>query len=121
MEDGMTHRNFAMKALLLAVGIAAVALTVFSQNGAAPAAGPAFEVVSIKPGAPVLTRIAIQMLGNRFIAEGFNLKMLVARAYNVTENRIIGGPNWADSDRFNVEATAEGPAIRPDQLAPMLQ
>jgi hypothetical protein len=75
--DGMTHRIVAIKALLPMLGIAAVVVPIFSQNGGAPAASPAFEVVSIKSGAPVLTRITIQTLGNRFVAEGFNLTAIV--------------------------------------------
>ena len=108
------------RALLLTVALGLFALPILSQNGNVPR--PVFEVASIKPAAPVVTRISISIQpGGRLLAEGFSLKMLVARAYNVPDSRISGGPNWVDSDRFNIEAKAEGENIAPGQMAPMIQ
>jgi uncharacterized protein (TIGR03435 family) len=110
-----------MKALLIIVAVSAAAGPMLLQSAGTQTPKPVFEVASIKPGSPVLTRISVQILGNRFLAENFNLKMLVARAYGMPENRVIGGPGWVDSDRYNLEAKAEGATIPPNQLGPMLQ
>jgi uncharacterized protein (TIGR03435 family) len=110
------------KALLLILGIAAVVVPIFSQAGGAQAPKPSFEVVSIKPAPAVLTRIMIApVAGGRFSVEGLNLKNLVARAYSVAETRVVGGPNWVESARYNIEAKAEGATIPAGQLQLMLQ
>src|SRR5262249_11916271 len=87
-----------MKALMLIVlGIAVVAIPIFSQ---APAAGrPQFEVVSVKVHPPPVTLIGITNRGGRFIATGFSLKMLVGRGYAMPELRVVGGPGWVESER----------------------
>ena len=37
------------------------------------------------------------------------LKRCIKGAYGVGPNQIIGGPDWLDSDRFEITAKAEGP------------
>jgi uncharacterized protein (TIGR03435 family) len=79
-------------------------------------------VASIKPASPVLTRISIMTQpGGRFLAEGFTLKMLVGRAYNVPETRVLGAQGWMESDRYNIEARAEGGNMAPGQMGLMIQ
>jgi uncharacterized protein (TIGR03435 family) len=107
------------KALLLTIALGFAVVPMFPQNGNAPR--PSFEVASIKPAGPVVTRISIMVQpGGRLIAESFSLKMLVGRAYNVTDSRIIGGPSWVDSDRFNIEAKAQG-NMAPGQMGLLIQ
>jgi uncharacterized protein (TIGR03435 family) len=49
------------------------------------------------------------------------LQRLVAIAYGFNdEQRVLGGPKWVASDRFEVEARAVGPAKDPELLL-MLQ
>jgi uncharacterized protein (TIGR03435 family) len=49
------------------------------------------------------------------------LQRLVAIAYGFNdEQRVLGGPKWAGSDRFDIEARALGPAKDPELLL-MLQ
>jgi uncharacterized protein (TIGR03435 family) len=49
------------------------------------------------------------------------LQRLVAIAYGFTDKqRVLGGPKWVGSDRFDVEARAVGPAKDPELLL-MLQ
>jgi uncharacterized protein (TIGR03435 family) len=105
-------------AVLIIRGIAVIAIPMFSQ---APAATrPQFDVASIKVHPPPLTRITIQTPPGRFVAEGFNLKMLVGQAYGVPDVRVLGGPTWVESERYDVEAKAEG-TIPQVQLPLMLQ
>src|SRR4030095_4097052 len=92
--------------VLIVLGIVVVAIPILSQ---APAgARPQFDVASIKVHPPPITRIVIPPAGpGRFVVEAFSLKQLVARAYNVPEVRVLGGPSWVDSERYDVEAKAE--------------
>src|SRR5204863_8012409 len=96
-----------MKSLtLIFLGIAVAAIPILSQTPAESRAQ--FDVASIKVHPPPLTRIIVQTPPGRFIAEGFSLKMMVARAYGLPEVRVLGGPNWIDSERYDVEGKAEG-------------
>jgi bla regulator protein blaR1 len=116
-----------MKSLaLIVLGVAVVAIPIFSQ--APTGVRRQFEVASIKPTGPVVTQITIaRQPGGRFIAQGFSVRMLMARAYSVTDSRIFGGPAWLQSDRFNIEAKAAARDLSPDgniaadQLPLMLQ
>jgi uncharacterized protein (TIGR03435 family) len=106
-----------MKAsVLIVLGLAVVAIPIFSQ---APGR-PQFEVASIKVHPPPVTQIGITNRGGRFVATGFSLKMLVGRGYAVPELRIVGGPSWAESERYDIEAKAPDGAPA-NQLQPMLQ
>jgi uncharacterized protein (TIGR03435 family) len=49
------------------------------------------------------------------------LSHLMAIAYQIDVNRIVGGPDWSRSDRFDVEAKAESPIATQEQLLQMLQ
>ena len=78
-----------------------------------PSPAPAFEVASIKPNKSGDGRIAIAFQpGGRFTATGVTLRMLIANAYGTGQplptSRIIGGPGWINSDRFDIVAKAEG-------------
>jgi uncharacterized protein (TIGR03435 family) len=72
-----------------------------------------FEVVSIKSNKSGDGRVGIGFQpGGRFTATGITLRMLIATAYGTPQPlpnfRIIGGPDWIGSDRFDVVAKAEG-------------
>jgi uncharacterized protein (TIGR03435 family) len=102
--------------VLIVLGLVVVALPLFPQ---APAR-PQFEVVSIKVHPPPLTRIIVMAPPGRFVAEGFSPKMLVGRAYGLPDVRVVGGPGWVESERYDIEAKAEG-SIPAGQLPLMLQ
>jgi uncharacterized protein (TIGR03435 family) len=93
----------------------------------ASAAAPAqkvFEVASIKPNAENDNRIMIRMQpGGRFTATGVTLKQLMNQAFNVRDSQITNGPGWISSDRYDVNAKAEGAGDRipPEELRPMLR
>ena len=69
----------------------------------------------MKPSAAVDNRVAIMnQPGGRFITTNTNLKMLIGFAYGVRDFQISGGPDWMESDRWNIEARAEeGTVTRP--------
>jgi uncharacterized protein (TIGR03435 family) len=81
----------------------------------------AFEVASVKPDKSGSGAFSINSTpGGRLTATNVTLEMLMAAAYDVQDFQIVGGPNWLNSDRFDVEARAAG---NPDfaQLRPLLR
>lgn len=56
----------------------------------------------------------------RFVAIGANVPEIAAIAFGVTRDRIVGGPDWVRSRRFNITATVSGEATR-ERVMPMLR
>ena len=79
-------------------------------------ASASFEVASIKRNLSGDPRIRFETPPGRLTAINVPLRFLIRQAYRVPEARIIGGPAWLDSDRFDILATAPtaaaGEAIR---------
>ena len=73
-------------------------------------AAPAFEVASVRPGAPNgHPGIGIDLRtypGGRLVATECTLKQLIQAAYTAEPWEVLGGPSWLDSDRFDIEAKA---------------
>jgi bla regulator protein blaR1 len=74
-----------------------------------------FEVASIKRNVSD-GRVRFETPPGRLNAINAPLRFLIRQAYRVPEARIIGGPSWLDTDRFDVVATtpeaATGDGIR---------
>src|SRR5579871_4827231 len=71
---------------------------------------PAFDVASIKPGKPIESgdRIGLSLMpGGRLSITNFTLKQLVTFAFDLKKPQVLGGPDWIDSDRFDIEAKPE--------------
>ncbi|HEX7362621.1 MAG TPA: M56 and DUF3738 domain-containing protein, partial [Bryobacteraceae bacterium] len=134
--------GLARKALLAAAGtFAIVGPLAFglmnapegrAQTTAAESSGakPKFEVASIKPdksgGRNVMLGVS---RGGRFHAENVTLKLLIEMAYRVKDSQLTGGPNWINSEHYDIEAkpadsvagkfatrTGIGPSSEQDQL-----
>src|SRR3954447_15565267 len=109
--------------------IAGLGMTVIPQKK------PAFEVVSIKQSSGRARAAGAgiggsSVRGNRVIMPNGTLRQLLQLAYQhpdgppLLADQIVGGPNWIDSDRYEIQATAAGnetTRIPPDQLALMFQ
>ena len=102
----MTKRHW-----LTAISIILVSATMIASQ---TAIRKAFEVVSIKPnkssgGAIVLNPEPT----GRFIATNETVKGLLRFAFFVfgpmDEAQLTGGPDWINSDRYDIEAQAGGP------------
>jgi len=98
-----------------------------SDTGATGISRPrfeAFEVATIKPVASdAKTSRFITLQGvNRFVAKDYTLKLLIAAAYNLNPKAISGGPEWIDSDHFDILALSPGD-VRPthDEQMAMLR
>src|SRR5579862_2394299 len=72
-----------------------------------------FEVASVKPSTEKTMSIRV-MPGGRLVATA-PLKLLIMKAYSLQYSRVIGGPEWINEDRFEIQAKA-GPDSNPAQL-----
>lgn len=83
----------------------------------APAGRPQFsefEVASIKPTAPNASGRWIRMQSaNQFAAQNHSVRTLLAAAYNLNVRAVSGGPQWVDSEHFDIVARTPG-EVRPN-------
>jgi uncharacterized protein (TIGR03435 family) len=96
------------------------AIAIFAVCVSAPA--QQFEVASVKPsnadrGAPS----GISTGHGRLNARNVTLKRCIIGAYGVGPHQIFGGPDWLDSDRFEILAKAEQPIDDDATLMVILQ
>jgi uncharacterized protein (TIGR03435 family) len=82
-----------------------------------------FEVVSIKRNeVGGESRRAGTSPGGLYTASNASLKLLISRAYGVAEAQIEGGPNWIDTDTFDISARAATPLhLSREEVRPALQ
>jgi uncharacterized protein (TIGR03435 family) len=74
-----------------------------------PAAGPAFEVASVKPNKSGDMRVMLGMQpGGRFTATNAPLIALIRQAYQLQNFQLVGAPDWINTERFDIVAKAEG-------------
>jgi uncharacterized protein (TIGR03435 family) len=59
--------------------------------------------------------------GRRFDMRGATMLTLIATAYDVDTDLVLGGPSWLNSDRFDIIAKAPSPTPSPEVLHAMLQ
>jgi len=112
------------RVLLLAVGSGAVALSQVPT----PAVRRVFEVASIKPNrsAPqrgVQTNPFEFTPGGRFTATNVTLVDIIVMGYQTRRIQMQGGPDWIDSERFDIVAKADvaDGEVKAGQWSQMLQ
>jgi uncharacterized protein (TIGR03435 family) len=88
-------------------------------NPAAPR--PRFEVASVKRNNSGSGAGNIRGGVGRYSATNIPLLVLIQRAYKVRDFQIIGAPAWVNSERYDIEAKADGNPTRDDINGPMLQ
>ena len=72
-----------------------------------------FEVASIKPDPPsALRHVLLPPVGNRLSTRLASLGLLIQTAYGVTSFQVFGGPEWMNSQGYDIEAKAAGDATR---------
>lgn len=71
---------------------------------------PSFEVASVKPNTSAgPNQVRVGMPGNgRFTITNMPLAELIRFAYELQPFQLTGGPDWLDSQRFDVTATTNG-------------
>jgi bla regulator protein blaR1 len=102
--------RFSNALVLISAGWIGVSTPSFSQ--ARIGAKPSFDVAVVKPNSSTDSRVAVLgQPGGRFIATNASVMMLIRAAYSVQDFQVSGGPNWIDSDRWDIEARAEAGRI----------
>jgi uncharacterized protein (TIGR03435 family) len=104
MEPVMNKHLFVCAAAALCIGIVAV--------GAQSPPAPAFDVSSVKRNTsqgPMRMRNAP---GN-FSAANVPVRQLIRMAYQLQDFQIVGGPDWANQDAFDVEGRFDPAASLP--------
>jgi|SRR5271157_1654696 len=90
----------------------------FGQTSPAP---PAFEVASVKLASPDEHIVDFRVYpGGRLRVTNQTLNVILRQAYGVEHYQIAGGPAWLDTDRFDIEAKAQGEPTNAQMMA-MLQ
>jgi uncharacterized protein (TIGR03435 family) len=104
----------------LSACVVAASVVILAQTAAKPALS--FEVASIKPHPGVGNLVHIQPFPNgRLVVENFSLRLLMQTAFGVQSFQISGGPDWINSERYDIQAKAEGGASGKQMAGPMLQ
>lgn len=83
-------------------------------------AAPAFDVASIKPAANDLPLGTTAPSPDRFYRAGTTLRTLIGYAYDMRDFRLVGGPAWMASDRWEVSAKA-ATAVTPGEMRLLVQ
>lgn len=92
--------------------LAAAAVGLAWSVMAAGQAPPQFEVASIKPNKSGDGRVMLgAQPGGRFSATNVPLRLLIRNAYQLQDFQIVGGPDWLNSDRFDIVANADSDGL----------
>jgi len=93
-------RRYALAALFGVISV--------SSAQAPPDAAPQFDVAAIHPHNPEPhERSHIVGESGRFTTVNVDLKSILQWAYDLPESRIVGGPSWLGSARWNIEASSD--------------
>jgi uncharacterized protein (TIGR03435 family) len=99
--------------VFIAAPVIVGALTIGPQAG--PSEAPEsqrFEVASIKrtPDDPPGNRFS--PTPGRFYAEHVSVRFLIWYAHDIEDFRIVGGPSWIDSEKYDLDARATGATLQ---------
>jgi uncharacterized protein (TIGR03435 family) len=93
---------------------------VAASQAQAPAGGgasPAFEVASIKKNVSVSDSASVRAQpGGRLSVTNNSLRNIIRNAWGVQNFQIVGGPDWMNTDRWDIVAKAEGDPTPPQML-----
>ena len=107
--------------LLPTLSACLAALTVAAVAAFAQSAAPAFEVADVHASPPrpdSQQRPSFGLLNGYYNARNATLVDLIAAAYDISGEKIVGGPTWLEFDRFDI--VAKLPAGRTD-VKPLLK
>ena len=71
-----------------------------------------FEVISIKANKSASERSALRIDADRLSASSVSVRSLIEAGYGIKTYQIFGATDWLNTERFDVEATAEHPVSR---------
>lgn len=107
------------------IGLAALLSGVaFGQAGTTPSEtpAPAFDAADVHVSARVRnpSMAAGGLRGTRYLVRQATMVDLISLAYDIDNDKILGGPSWLDLDRFDLSARAPA-GSNPEQAKLMLQ
>jgi uncharacterized protein (TIGR03435 family) len=109
-------RHNSTQTVLALLGAMLVVVPLLSQT-----TPTAFEVASVKRNDSATNRSSTSMLpGGRFLAIFTTLDRQIINAYRIKDYQLSGGPSWVYSERYDIEAKADGNTSR-DQMRLMIQ
>jgi uncharacterized protein (TIGR03435 family) len=85
--------------------------------GQTPAGRRVFDVASVKPAQSRGGADFRVYPGGRLHITQLTLNVILRLAYNLEHYQISGGPAWLDTDRFDIEAKAEGDPTKEQMMA----
>src|SRR5580765_381274 len=80
------------------------------------AADPAFEVASVKRQVDVVPGMTFAARGSTLTVVNNELANVIDNAYGIRRYQLAGGPDWIDSDRYNIQAKAAGNPTRDEMM-----
>jgi uncharacterized protein (TIGR03435 family) len=84
-----------------------------------PPPPPEFDVATVRPSAPDEKEGVGRIDGGQASLQAGNLKMMIAYAWDIPDERLVGAPKWMETDRFDIMAKASsdagsnGPGVPP--------
>lgn len=105
--------------MFFALAVLGVSWNACAQTASTPLT---FEVASVKASAPDVPGMFLQpQPGGNLRITGATLKNLIAFAFNAREFAISGGPDWVNSDRFDIDASVGSSPGTPQQIRERLK
>jgi uncharacterized protein (TIGR03435 family) len=74
-------------------------------------AKPGVEVATIKPIQPGTRLVMLVMQGDHLVVKNLPLKYLMQFAYDMPPRQIAGGPDWMDTEKWDIEAKPDTPGM----------
>ena len=71
------------------------------------------EVATIKPAQPGNDQMEFTTRGGTLVIKNLTLAFMTSSAYDMPTQRILGKPNWMDTDKWDIEAKADTPGSPP--------
>ncbi|HEV2577307.1 MAG TPA: TIGR03435 family protein [Acidobacteriaceae bacterium] len=68
-----------------------------------PKLEPGYEVATIKPSPPDEQGRGFTLQGRHLVARNFTVEGLITLAYNLNSKQVTGGPEWLNTDRFDLD------------------
>ena len=99
---------------LIAIGIVVCGTIAQAQT-------PAFEAASVKRNTSGEARIRFETPPGRLNAINVPLRFAIRQAYRIPDSRVIGGPAWLDTERFDIVAVAPTGITTTDVIRQMLR
>ena len=88
---------------------------------AAPSPRPQFEVASIRRNSGGSTERYIRPSPGRLSIVNVNVRNLLTTAFGIMSFQISGGPNWIDSEGYDIQATSDRVTTPRQMTGPVLQ